>query len=148
MKRARLALIALAILFFATGCVSKTQYQSLQTDLTACEEQKAQAEAQVITWEQRFDREAQRWESMGATITDQVPRALSELNAERDRIVELVPEQVRSEVETYLDNGWRLTDEPGCGGARLLPAGTHVALANPKERPASHPRAGKGKGAS
>jgi len=25
-----------------------------------------------------------------------------------------------SEVETYLANGWRLTDEPDCSGARML----------------------------
>lgn len=106
MKRARpalLTLIVISILVLATGCVSKQQYESVQTELATCQEEKAQVEAQVITWEQRFDREAQRWETMGATITDQVPRALSELNAERERIVELVPEQVRSEVETYLD---------------------------------------------
>jgi chromosome segregation ATPase len=103
MKRASLALFVLAVLVFATGCVSKKQYASLQTDLATCQEEKAQAEAQVITWEQRFDREAERWETVGASITDQVPKALSELNAERDRIVELVPQQVRSEVETYLD---------------------------------------------
>jgi hypothetical protein len=26
-----------------------------------------------------------------------------------------------SEVETYLANGWRLTDAPDCSGARMLP---------------------------
>lgn len=25
------------------------------------------------------------------------------------------------EIEIYLLNGWRLTDEPGCDGARMLP---------------------------
>ncbi|MBS0245502.1 MAG: hypothetical protein JSR61_02700 [Proteobacteria bacterium] len=25
------------------------------------------------------------------------------------------------EIEIYLINGWRLTDEPGCDGARMLP---------------------------
>lgn len=103
MKRARLAVIPISILCFGTGCVSKQQYANVQAELASCQEEKAQAEAQVITWEQRFDREAQRWETVGASVTDQVPKALGELNAERDRIVKLVPEQVKGEVEKYLD---------------------------------------------
>lgn len=95
------------LLIVAAGCVSKSTYESAQTELEQCQEEKAHAAAQVISWEQRFDREAQRWEVVGASVVEQLPRALSEIHAERDRIVELVPEQVKSEVERYLDEYFR-----------------------------------------
>ena len=95
--------LLVAVLIATAGCVSKSQYEAAQTELTQCQEEKAQAEAKVISWEQRFDREAQRWEVVGASVTEQLPRALNELHDERDRIVEMVPEQVRGEVTRYLD---------------------------------------------
>lgn len=95
--------LLVTVLFVTAGCVSKSQYEAAQAELTQCQEEKAQAEAKVISWEQRFDREAQRWEVVGASVTEQLPRALNELHDERDRIVEMVPEQVRGEVTRYLD---------------------------------------------
>ncbi|NIR32697.1 MAG: hypothetical protein GWN84_26030, partial [Gammaproteobacteria bacterium] len=91
-------ILILSLALVGTGCVSKQTYESVQAELATCQEEKAQAEAQVITWEQRFDREAQRWESVGTSISEQVPRALSELHTERERIIKLVPEQVQGEV--------------------------------------------------
>lgn len=81
----------------------KTERESVQTELVECQEAKVQAEAKVISWEQRFDRESNRWETMEASIKDQLPKALNELNEERERIVEMVPEQVQDEVSKYLD---------------------------------------------
>jgi len=81
----------------------KTERESVQTELVECQEAKVQAEAKVISWEQRFDRESNRWETMEASIKDQLPKALNELNEERERIVEMVPEQVQGEVSKYLD---------------------------------------------
>ncbi len=81
----------------------KTDRKALQTELVECQESKVQAEAQVISWEQRFDRESNRWETMEASIKDQLPRALNELHEERGRIIEMVPEQVQQEVSAYLD---------------------------------------------
>lgn len=95
--------LLVAVLIATAGCVSKSEYEAAQAELTQCQEEKAQAEAKVISWEQRFDREAQRWEVVGASVTEQLPRALNELNDERDRIVEMVPEQVRGQVTKYLD---------------------------------------------
>ncbi|HEX9733498.1 MAG TPA: hypothetical protein VGG06_16120 [Thermoanaerobaculia bacterium] len=97
------AVMLAAVLLAAVGCVSKSQYESAQAELAQCQEEKAQADAKVISWEQRFDREAQRWEVVGASVTEQLPRALNELHEERDRIVEMVPEQVRGDVTRYLD---------------------------------------------
>lgn len=103
MKRISIVLISMVAVLACTSCVSQGDYESVQAELTTCQEEKAQAEAQVIIWEQRFDRESDHWKALGATISEQVPRALSELDAERDRIVKLVPQQVQGEVEAYLD---------------------------------------------
>lgn len=93
----------LAVLLLGTGCVSKKDHEALQAQLDACEAEKAQSEAAVISWEQRFDRESSRWEQMEASVSSALPRALSEFQAERDRIVEMVPEQVQDDITRYLD---------------------------------------------
>ncbi len=85
------------------GCVSKAKLEQCQQELATCTEQRQVLEESVDMWRQRFDREALRWDSVEASITDTLPRQLSELHAERERIVELVPEQVKHEVEGYLD---------------------------------------------
>lgn len=103
MKRISIVVVSMAVILTCTSCVSQGDFDNAQAELTSCQEEKAQAEAQVITWEQRFDRESDHWKALGATISEQVPQALSELNAERDRIVQLVPAQVQGEVESYLD---------------------------------------------
>lgn len=78
------------------GCVSKSR-------LEECQQDKVKLEEQVASWETRFDQESQRWNSMQASISEAVPQAINEFHAERDRILEIVPEQVKVEVETYLD---------------------------------------------
>ncbi|MCP4662777.1 MAG: hypothetical protein GY856_45875 [bacterium] len=103
MKRTLIALTVLLIPL-STGCVSKQKFEDAQVELATCQEEKVQAEAQVIAWEQRFDRESSRWEGMETSISDALPKALSEFSDERDRILELVPDQVQSEVATYLDD--------------------------------------------
>ncbi len=102
MKSIRIVPISLAVLM-SVACVSKQQHTELLAELTQCQEDKAQAEAKVITWEQRFDREASRWEAVGASINEQLPAAIGELHSERQRIIESLPEQVQGEVEGYLD---------------------------------------------
>jgi chromosome segregation ATPase len=91
-------------LLVSGGCVSKKAYQAKDTELARCEEEKTQAAAAVIAWETRFDREAQRWDEMEGSITESLPQALSEFHAERDRILELVPEQVQFEIAGYLED--------------------------------------------
>jgi hypothetical protein len=81
----------------------KTEQAGLETELVECQQAKVQSEAQVISWEQRFDLESNRWATMEASITDQLPKALSELHEERENIIEMVPEQVRAEIGAYLD---------------------------------------------
>lgn len=96
--------LLIAAALFAGGCVSKSQYEEVQTQLANCEQEKAKVDAAVISWEQRFDRESTRWTEMEKSVTTSLPRALSEFQEERQRIVKLVPEQVRGELQRYLDD--------------------------------------------
>ena len=88
----------------ATGCVSKSQFTEVESQLATCEQEKAKADAAVISWEQRFDRESKRWTEMEKSVTTALPRALSEFQEERQAIVKLVPEQVRGQLVRYLDD--------------------------------------------
>jgi hypothetical protein len=88
----------------ATGCVSKSQFTEVEGQLATCEQEKAKADAAVISWEQRFDRESKRWTEMEKSVTTALPRALSEFQEERQAIVKLVPEQVRGQLVRYLDD--------------------------------------------
>jgi hypothetical protein len=98
------AVFMLAAALFATGCVSKSQFTEVEGQLATCEQEKAKADAAVISWEQRFDRESKRWTEMEKSVTTALPRALSEFQEERQAIVKLVPEQVRGQLVRYLDD--------------------------------------------
>ena len=95
--------ILVLLLVATTGCVSKSDFEALQAELNACEEAKAASEAQVISWQQRYDRETARWSQIQESVSSAVPNALSEMQQERSRILDLVPDQVQSEVSGYLD---------------------------------------------
>lgn len=97
-------LLLLAISLTSIGCASKAEVEDLRTQLAACDEERARAEASVIAWEQRFDRENRRWQEMEQSVIEAVPQALGEIHQERERILELVPEQVEDEVSAYLDD--------------------------------------------
>ena len=96
--------IALAFGLWSTGCASKKELTAAQEQLAACEEEKLKLEASVISWEERFDRESNRWIEIESSVTDALPAALEEFHAERERIIELVPEQVQAEVQVYLED--------------------------------------------
>ncbi len=103
MKNA-LIVVALLIAVLGSGCASKEDLQNAQTELAACQEEAAKLEATVIAWEERFDHAAQRWTDLESSVSDALPKALDEFHSERDRIIELVPEQVQGEVTDYLDD--------------------------------------------
>lgn len=104
-SRPRLFLLiaTLTLTVLLAGCVAKSEHEAVQGELTQCEEELAQAQAEIISWQNRFDRESQRWEQVGASVEEAVPRALTELQEERERILQAVPEQVQDEVSRYLD---------------------------------------------
>ena len=103
MKPIAIALTLSSILLSA-GCASKKDLESAQAQLAACEEEKVQLEATVISWEERFDSASVRWADLENSVSDALPKALDELNTERERIIELVPKQVQGEVEAYLED--------------------------------------------
>jgi len=95
--------VPLVVVLGLTGCVAKSTHRAVEERLAQCEQEKAGLQEQVTAWESRFDQQSQRWETMQSTVTEALPQALREMNAERDRIVKLVPLQVQQEVEQYLD---------------------------------------------
>lgn len=97
------SLTTLLVLISLGGCVSKSDHQALQAELDACRQENAQAQADLINWQQRFDREEARWNQIGDSVAEAVPNVLTEMNEERERILNLVPEQVQSQVSGYLD---------------------------------------------
>ncbi len=99
----KLMIFALTILLATTGCASKQDLEASQVELAECQEEQTRLEASVISWEQRFDRAAGRWNELEASVADALPKALGELHTERERIIKLVPEQVQSEVAAYLE---------------------------------------------
>lgn len=104
MRKSMMMTLSAAALLATAGCVSKSQYEELQGTQIACEEAKAKSDAAVISWEQRFDREAKRWTEMEKSVTTAMPQALSEFQAERERIVKMVPDQIKSDLKRYLDD--------------------------------------------
>lgn len=91
------------LLVASTGCVSKSEHEALQAELDACQEAKAASDAQIVSWQQRYDRESARWTQIQESVAGAVPGALNEMHQERERILELVPDQVQGEVSGYLD---------------------------------------------
>lgn len=103
MKRVSIALVLFSCLLQA-GCVSKKELEASQASLAECEDAKQRLEANVLSWEQRFDRESTRWEEMESSVREALPQALGEFHEERERIIAMVPEQVQTEVSGYLDD--------------------------------------------
>lgn len=101
MKRAALSLVLVALPFSA--CVSKGTYTSVAAQLAECRKDKTAAQDTAKSCQERYDRDAKLWEEVGSSVTDVVPKALQEFQEERAAIVEKVPEQVREEVDRYLD---------------------------------------------
>lgn len=94
----------LAAALLASGCVSKSQFEEVQSQLATCEQEKAKVDAAVISWEQRFDRESKRWTEMEKSVTTALPRALSEFQEERKQLEKQVPEGVRQQLARFLDD--------------------------------------------
>ena len=95
---------ALLAVLLTSGCASQSDLEAARQQLATCEEEKVKLEASVISWEQRFDDAATRWTDLESSVSDALPKALDEFHTERNRIIELVPEQVQGEVTAYLDD--------------------------------------------
>lgn len=94
----------LVLLLISSGCVAKSELEETQAELNECLQEKTRVEADVKSWEDRYDRESGRWNELEASVSDALPRALGEFHSERQRILELVPDQVQTEVSRYLED--------------------------------------------
>ncbi|MEM7584253.1 MAG: hypothetical protein AAF560_12770 [Acidobacteriota bacterium] len=94
----------LLLALLCVGCASKKDLEAVQAQLAACEADKQKLEADVIAWEERFDSASNRWNDVEASVSEALPTAINEFHTERERIIELVPEQVQGEVTAYLDD--------------------------------------------
>lgn len=89
-------------LMLGSGCVSRTRYQDLETRLADCQQATATAEETARACEERYAREVERWDDIQTVVEEALPQTIREFEADRDRILEMVPSEVQGEVESYL----------------------------------------------
>lgn len=100
----KLAAVSIAVVLASTGCVSKQSYELAQTQLEECRADKKAAQDAAAACEERFQREVAQWDDAEKALTEVVPQSLVQLQEERDKILELVPDAARQEVRAYFDD--------------------------------------------
>ncbi len=129
MRRVALAVAApvlgALLLLPLAGCVSRTKFKENDALLAECRTDKVSAQTAMTSCEERFAKEVKRWEDMDAVVASVVPGTLAQFKAEREEILELVPETARKEVESYIDH---LTDAMGRGFQVLRDQNESTAL--------------------
>ena len=96
--------VALAALVLTTGCVSRARHQSLEAELGECKTDKLAAQEASQFCNRRYAQEVERWDDIQQVVEDVLPQTVRDFQAERDRVVAMMPEEVRREVDTYLSN--------------------------------------------
>ena len=86
------------------GCVTKGSFDDKVAELEECRQDKKAAQDASAACQERFERETARWDEMGAAVTEALPRTIDEFREEKDKILDLIPEQVREEVAAYVDD--------------------------------------------
>ena len=97
-------LLTIALVLPLAACVSKGTHTAVTGQLDECKQDKQIAQDAARQCQERFDQESELWASVGATVNEAMPKAMKEFEQERDRIIEMVPDQVKSEVDGYLDD--------------------------------------------
>lgn len=103
MRSTSCTVLALLLVSSLAGCAKKSELEAAQAELAACREAQAGLEEEAQRWQERFDRSSTRWDSMRDSVIETVPNALAEIDAQRNRILEAVPEMVQADVSGYLD---------------------------------------------
>jgi hypothetical protein len=85
-----------------SGCVSKSRHQLLQAQVDECRQDKQKAQEAADFCERRFAKEIERWDDIQAVVEEALPQTIREFEAERTRILELIPAGVQQEVNDYL----------------------------------------------
>ena len=95
MSRTPIAL-ALTLALLATGCASKKDLESARAELAACRQEAADLEASVGAWEERFDRESNRWAELESSVSEALPRALNEFQAKAQKLGEVLYKEAQA----------------------------------------------------
>ena len=103
-KRTISATLALVVLLPTTGCVSRARYGTLEAELGECKADKLAAQEASQFCNRRYAQEVERWDDIQQVVEDVLPQTVRDFQAERDRIVQMMPEEVQREVDTYLSN--------------------------------------------
>lgn len=96
--------VALVVVMMSSACVSKSAYEQLQAQLDECRTDKAAAQDAASKCEERFEREVSRWDDTDKALNEAVPQAMQQLQEEKEKILELVPEAARQEVRAYFED--------------------------------------------
>lgn len=97
-----------------TGCVSKTDYEALQQQLTECQNDKRSAQDAATGLQKRLGDDDERWRNLQATLAA-FPDMQKDFEEDRKKILTMVPSEIRSQVGAKLDKHFadvtrRLTD--------------------------------------
>lgn len=95
---------ALAVLVLTSGCVSRARHRSVEAELTECKTDKLAAQEASQFCNRRYAQEVERWDDIQQVVEEVLPQTVKDFEAERDRIVAMMPEEVRREVEDYLSS--------------------------------------------
>ncbi len=95
---------ALAALLMTTGCVSRARHRSVEAELAECKSDKLAAQEASQFCNRRYAREVERWDDIQQVVEEVLPQTVKDFEAERDRIVAMMPEEIRREVDTYLSS--------------------------------------------
>ncbi|MDH3743756.1 MAG: hypothetical protein OES47_01490 [Acidobacteriota bacterium] len=98
----RLITLSLMVLIFGSGCVSRSNHQTLEAQAEECRQDKQKAQEAAEFCERRFAKEIERWDDIQAVVEEALPATIREFETERARILELIPVGVQQEVDDYL----------------------------------------------
>lgn len=101
MKLRILSLLVVASL--GVSCVSKSDHEALQRELAACQEDKRAAHSAAQGFQKRLEVDDTRWKSIEAQMSAVLPQIQQDFQAEREKIVSLVPQEVKRQVGDRLD---------------------------------------------
>jgi hypothetical protein len=105
-RRITLALVPLTLVS-AAGCVSKKAHEetvaSYQAQLAACAEETKLSKEEEAALRRQMEKEDARWQRISEQLASALPQVQADMEAERERIIGLVPTAVRKEVASSLD---------------------------------------------
>lgn len=103
MRKTMLCCVA-AALVLTGGCVSRARHQDVAAELEECRRDKLAAQEAAQFCNRRYAREVERWDDIQQVVEEVLPQTVKDFEAERDRIVAMMPEEIRREVDGYLSS--------------------------------------------